>query len=83
MRFGIQLASYPAETDPSEELQRILERARLAAKCNFEALFVSQHYLTGPDTAAFQSLPLLAYLAGQVPDYISGLPSSCYLFTLR
>lgn len=53
MKFGIQLASYPADTDPTEELEHISERARLAAKCNFEALFVSQHYLTGPDTAAF------------------------------
>ena len=61
MKFGIQLASYPADTDPTEELERISQRARLAAKYNFEALFVSQHYLTGPDTAAFQSLPLLAY----------------------
>jgi len=81
MRFGIQLASYSADTDPAEELERIVERARLAAKCNFEALFVSQHYLTGPDTAAFQSLPLLAYLAGQVPGLYLG--TSIFLLPLH
>jgi alkanesulfonate monooxygenase SsuD/methylene tetrahydromethanopterin reductase-like flavin-dependent oxidoreductase (luciferase family) len=74
-------ASYSADTDPTEELEHISERARLAAKCNFEALFVSQHYLTGPDTAAFQSLSLLAYLAGQVPGLYLG--TSIFLVPLH
>lgn len=47
-------------------------RAQLAYKSNFEALFVAQHYVTGPDAAILQSLPLLAYLAGQVPGMYLG-----------
>ena len=32
-----------------------------------------QHYVTGPDAAILQSLPLLAYLAGQVPGMYLGI----------
>ena len=81
MRFGIQFGSYPASTDPTEELEHISQRARLAAKCNFEALFHAQHYLNGPDTASFQSLPMLAYLAGQVPGLYLG--TSIFLLPLH
>ena len=72
MRFGIEFGSYPADTDPAEVVQQISERAQAAYKNNFEALFVAQHYLTGPDAAIFQSLPLLAYLAGQTPGMYLG-----------
>ncbi|MFQ5683776.1 MAG: LLM class flavin-dependent oxidoreductase [Candidatus Binatia bacterium] len=72
MRFGIQLASYPAESDSVEAWQQMSERVQLAYKNNFDALFVSQHYVTGPDTAALQSIPLLGYLAAKVPGLYFG-----------
>ncbi|HWP57887.1 MAG TPA: LLM class flavin-dependent oxidoreductase [Candidatus Acidoferrales bacterium] len=72
MRFGIEFGSYPAEVAPAEALRQVTERARAAYTSNFEALFVAQHYLTGPDAAIFQSLPLLAYLAGQTPGMYLG-----------
>ena len=72
MRFGIEFGSYPADVHPSEACQQISQRAQLAYKSNFEALFVAQHYVTGPDAAILQSLPLLAYLAGQVPGMYLG-----------
>ena len=71
MQFGIQFASYPADVDSVEVCQQISQRAQVAYKSNFDALFVSQHYLTGPDTAALQSLPLLGYLASSHPDNAS------------
>ena len=67
MRFGIQLTgSYPANSDSVEMCEHMSQEAQLAYKSNFEAIFAPQHYLTGPDSAMLQSLPLLAYLAGQV-----------------
>ncbi len=73
MRFGIQISStYPAKLDSVEVCRRMCERAQMAYKNNFEALFSPQHYLTGPDTAMMQSLPLLGYLAGQVPGMYIG-----------
>ncbi len=81
MRFGIQFGLYPATTNPTEELENICQRARLAAKSNFEALFHGQHYLNGPDTAAFQSLAMLAYLAGQAPGLYFG--TSIFLLPLH
>jgi alkanesulfonate monooxygenase SsuD/methylene tetrahydromethanopterin reductase-like flavin-dependent oxidoreductase (luciferase family) len=81
MRFGIQFGSYPANHNPVEEFGHISRRAQLAYKNNFEALFHPQHYLTGPDAASFQSLPLLAYLAGQVPGLYLG--TSIFLLPLH
>ena len=81
MRFGIQFGPHSASTDPTEELEHISQRARLAAKCNFDALFYGQHYLNGPDTAALQSLPMLGYLAGQVPGLYLG--TSIFLLPLH
>jgi len=59
----------------------VSRRAQVAYKNNFEALFVAQHYATGPDTAILQSLPLLAYLAGQVPGMYLG--TSIFLLPLH
>jgi len=56
-------------------------RAQVAYKNNFEGLFVAQHYLTGPDAAILQSIPLLAYLAGQVPGMYLG--TSIFLLPLH
>ena len=81
MRFGIEFGSYPADIDPAEACKQISERAQVAYKNNFEALFVAQHYLTGPDAAIFQSLPLLAYLAGQNPGMYLG--TSIFLLPLH
>jgi alkanesulfonate monooxygenase SsuD/methylene tetrahydromethanopterin reductase-like flavin-dependent oxidoreductase (luciferase family) len=81
MRFGVQFGVYAAGRDPAEELKDITERARLAARCNFEALFYGQHYLNGPGSAAFQSLPMLAYLAGQAPGLYLG--TSIFLLPLH
>ena len=81
MRFGIQLASYPADFDSIEVCRQMTQRAQLAYKSNFEALFSSQHYVTGPDTAALQSFPLLGYLAGQVPGMYLG--TSIFLLPLH
>jgi alkanesulfonate monooxygenase SsuD/methylene tetrahydromethanopterin reductase-like flavin-dependent oxidoreductase (luciferase family) len=72
MRFGIEFGSYPADVDPAEACRQVSQRAQLAYKNNFEALFVAQHYVTGPDAAILQSIPLLAYLAGQVPGMYLG-----------
>ncbi len=72
MRFGIQFGLYPASTNPVEKLKNVTERAGLAARCNFEALFHGPHYLNGPDTAAFQSLPMAEKeLLYRVPAEIS------------
>jgi alkanesulfonate monooxygenase SsuD/methylene tetrahydromethanopterin reductase-like flavin-dependent oxidoreductase (luciferase family) len=81
MRFGIEFGSYPADEDPAEACRQILQRAQLAYKTNFEALFVAQHYVTGPDSAILQSLPLLAYLVGQVPGMYLG--TSIFLLPLH
>jgi len=72
MRFGLEFGSYPADLDPTEVCEQLSERARVAYKNNFEALFVAQHYLAGPEAAILQSIPLLAYLAGQVPGMYLG-----------
>ena len=81
MRFGIEFGSYPTELDRVEVCRDVSRRAQVAYKNNFEALFVGQHYATGPDTAILQSLPLLAYLAGQVPGMYIG--TSIFLLPLH
>ncbi len=81
MRFGIEFGSYPSELDRVEVCRVVAQRAQVAYKNNFEALFVGQHYATGPDTAISQSLPLLAYLAGQVPGMYLG--TSVFLLPLH
>ena len=81
MRFGIEFGSYPADMDPVKVCQQLSERAQVAYKNNFEALFVAHHYATGPDAAILQSLPLLAYLAGQVPGLYLG--TSIFLLPLH
>ena len=81
MRFGIEFGSYPADLAPVEVCQQVTQRAQVAYKNNFEALFVAQHFLTGPDAAILQSIPLLAYLAGQVPGMYLG--TSIFLLPLH
>jgi alkanesulfonate monooxygenase SsuD/methylene tetrahydromethanopterin reductase-like flavin-dependent oxidoreductase (luciferase family) len=81
MRFGIEFGSYPADLNPAEACQQVSQRAQLAYRSNFEALFVAQHYVTGPDAAILQSIPLLAYLAGQVPGMYLG--TSIFLLALH
>ncbi|HXG50004.1 MAG TPA: LLM class flavin-dependent oxidoreductase [candidate division Zixibacteria bacterium] len=67
MRFGIEFGSYPADLPPAEACRQISERAEAAYKNNYDGLFVAQHYVTGPDSAILQSIPLLSYLAGRCP----------------
>ncbi len=81
MRFGIEFGSYPADMDPVEVCQQVSHRAQIAHQNNFEALFVAHHYATGPDAAILQSLPLLSYLAGQVPGMYLG--TSIFLLPLH
>lgn len=81
MRFGIEFGSYPSDLDPVEVCRQVSERAEIAYRNNFEALFVAQHYLTGPDAAILQSIPLLAYLAGRVPGMYLG--TSIFLLPLH
>jgi alkanesulfonate monooxygenase SsuD/methylene tetrahydromethanopterin reductase-like flavin-dependent oxidoreductase (luciferase family) len=81
MRFGIEFGSYPSDLAPVEVCQQVTQRAQVAYKNNFEALFVAQHFLTGPDAAILQSIPLLAYLAGQVPGMYLG--TSIFLLPLH
>jgi alkanesulfonate monooxygenase SsuD/methylene tetrahydromethanopterin reductase-like flavin-dependent oxidoreductase (luciferase family) len=81
MRFGIEFGSYPADLDPAEVCEQVSLRARAAHKNNYEGLFVAQHYLTGPDAAILQSIPLLSYLAGQVPGMYLG--TSIFLLPLH
>ena len=83
MRFGIEFGSYPMALDPVEVCREVSRRAQVAYKNNFEALFVAQHYATGPDSAILQSLPLLSYLAGQVPGMYLGTSIFLLPFTLR
>ena len=81
MRFGIEFGSYPSDLPAVEVCHQVTERA-LAAQCNgFEALFVAQHFLTGPDAAILQSIPLLSYLAGRVPGMYVG--TSIFLLPLH
>lgn len=72
MRFGLEFGSYPADLDAAEVCQQVSRWAQVAYKNNFEALFVAHHYLNGPEAAILQSIPLLAYLAGQVPGMYLG-----------
>src|ERR1051325_5225977 len=72
MRFGIEFGSYPADLDRAEVCRQFLQRAEMARATGFEGLFVAQHYVTGPDAAILQSLPLLAYFAGAVPGMYLG-----------
>jgi len=72
LRFGIEFGSYAATMDGLEACRDVTRRAQAAYKNNFEALFVAQHYATGPDGAILQSIPLLAYLAGQIPGMYLG-----------
>jgi alkanesulfonate monooxygenase SsuD/methylene tetrahydromethanopterin reductase-like flavin-dependent oxidoreductase (luciferase family) len=81
MRFGVEFGSYPADLDPAEVCEQVLLRAQAAYKNNYEALFVAQHYLTGPDAAILQSIPLLSYLAGYVPGMYLG--TSIFLLPLH
>lgn len=72
MRFGIEFGSYPSHLDPVGVCRDFTERAQLAHRSNYEAIFVAQHYSTGPDAAILQSLPLLSYFAGLVPGMYLG-----------
>src|SRR4249920_1460104 len=81
MRFGLEFGSYPADVDAVEVCRQTTERAQLAHQNNFEALFVAQHYLTGPEAAILQSIPLLSYLAGKVPGMYLG--TSIFLLPLH
>lgn len=81
MRFGLEFGSYPADVNPAEACRQITERAEIAYRNNFEALFVAQHYVTGPDAAILQSIPLLSYLAGRVPGMYLG--TSIFLLPLH
>lgn len=72
MRFGIAFGSYPSDLDPAEVCLDFTRRARVAHGSNYEALFVAQHYATGPDAAMLQSLPLLSYFAGLTPGMYLG-----------
>lgn len=81
MRFGIEFGSYPSDLPPAEVCQQVVERALVAQRSNFEALFVAQHFLTGPDAAILQSIPLLSYLAGRVPGMYVG--TSIFLLPLH
>lgn len=72
MRFGIMFGSYSSDLDRTGVCRDFTERARLAQRSNYEALFVAQHYATGPDAAVLQSLPLLSYFAGVVPGMYLG-----------
>ena len=81
MRFGIEFGSYPADLDPTEVCAQVTERAQVAYDNNFEGLFVAQHFLTGPEAAILQSLPLLSYLAGKVPGMYVG--TSIFLLPLH
>ena len=73
MRFGILFTGlYPTEFGAAQMYQHISQQAQIASSSNFEALFASQHYLTGPDSMVVQPLPLLAYLAGRVPGMYLG-----------
>ena len=81
MRFGIEFGSYPSELPPAEVCQQVTERALVAQRNHFEAVFVAQHFLTGPDAAILQSIPLLAYLAGRVPGMYVG--TSIFLLPLH
>ncbi len=81
MRFGIEFGSYPSDLPPAEVCQQVTERALAAQRNNFDALFVAQHFLTGPDAAILQSIPLLSYLAGRVPGMYVG--TSIFLLPLH
>ena len=81
MRFGIEFGSYPADVAPAEACQQISRRAEIAHKTNFDGLFAAHHYVTGPDAAIFQSLPLLSYLAGRTPGMYLG--TSIFLLPLH
>ena len=82
MRFGILLSiAYPGEMDPVQMYRDICQQAQTAAKYNFEALFAAHHYLTGPDSAKLQPLPILAHLAGLVPGLYIG--TSIFLLPLH
>ncbi len=81
MRFGIMFGSYPTELDRVEVCRDVSRRAQVAYNHNFEALFAAQHYATGPDAAMLQPLPLLSYLAGQVPGMYLG--TSIFLLPLH
>jgi alkanesulfonate monooxygenase SsuD/methylene tetrahydromethanopterin reductase-like flavin-dependent oxidoreductase (luciferase family) len=81
LRFGIEFGSYPSDLDPVEVCRQVSERAEVAYRNNFEALFVAHHYLAGPDAAILQSIPLLAYLAGRVPGMYLG--TSVFLLPLH
>ena len=81
MRFGIEFGSYPADIDAAKMCQQVSLRAHIAYKNNFECLFVAHHYVTGPDAAILQSIPLLAYLAGKAPGMYLG--TSIFLLPLH
>lgn len=72
MRFGIEFGSYPSDLDRRGVVRDFTERAQLAQRSNYEAIFVAHHYSTGPDAAILQSLPLLSYFAGVVPGMYLG-----------
>jgi len=81
MRFGIEFGSYPSDLPAVEVCHQVTERALAAQRNGFEALFVAQHFLTGPDAAILQSIPLLSYLAGRVPGMYVG--TSIFLLPLH
>ena len=81
MRFGIEFGSYSAKMSGPDACQDVRRRAVAAYRNNFEALFVAQHYANGPELALLQSIPLLAYLAGQVPGMYLG--TSIFLLPLH
>ena len=81
MRFGVEFGIYPAHFNGQDALRQITDRAQVAYNSNFEALFVGHHYAAGPESAIFQPIPLLSYLAGQVPGMYLG--TAVYLLPLH
>ena len=82
MRFGVMLIGpYEGEMDPAQVYRQSLLQARTAVANNFDALFVAQHYLSGPAAAMMQPLVLLANLAAEAQGLYLG--TALYLLPLH
>lgn len=68
LKFGIQVCDqHPADDDPVQRMDDLLEQVRLARELGFDTIVAAQHYLSQP-LQMLQPIPLLGRLAAETGD---------------
>lgn len=72
MKIGVFLGmQYLPEDDPVARVREHVEQARLVAEAGYDSLWLTQHFVTGPNQFP-QTLPLLSRLAAETREMALG-----------